>query len=193
MVSDKDVANLALIRLGAQLITSLESDRSQRAILCREFLPILRNALLRNYPWAFATRRQQLAEVSGLDEMWDYSHAYQLPTKPKCLRVLKSDADEYDTRWKIEGAYLLTNAEEITISYTAEIEEPGLYDAQFVEVLAMRLAWAICRAITGDDEMVEVVRDEYLLLLSEAEASDSIETTEDEGDQGASVLDDVRR
>lgn len=192
MVSDKDIANMALLRISSQLITSLEADRSQRAVLCRELLPIYRRAILRNYAFSFATRRQQLAEVMGIENNWDYDHAYQLPTNPKCLRVLRSDADEYDIRWHVEGSYLLTNADGITIAYTADIDEPGLYDAQFVEVLAARLAWALAKPITGDAKLLEDCRNEYLLLLSEAQASDSIESTEDEGDQGADAFTIVR-
>jgi hypothetical protein len=192
MISDKDIANVALTRISADLITSLESDMSRRAVLCRELLPIYKRAILRLHPWSFALKRQELAQVSDQESMWKYTYAYQLPTDPKCLRVLESDADEYGVPWTIEGGYLVTDNETIIITYIADIEEPGLYDAQFVEVLAARLAWALAKPIAGDDKLLNDCRNEYLLLLGEAQATDGQEQTVNEGDQGANVLTDVR-
>jgi hypothetical protein len=192
MVADKDIANLALTRIGADMITSLESDNESRAVLCKELLPIYKRAVLRLHPWSFALKRQALSRVSDQTGMWKYSYAFQLPTDPKCLRVIESDADKYGVPWTIEGGYLVTNNETITITYIADITEPGLYDAQFVEVLAARLAWALAKPIAGDDKLLEDCRSEYLLLLGEAQASDGQEETVNEGDQGANVFTDVR-
>jgi hypothetical protein len=191
--SDTDICNIGLARIGEDLLTSYEADNSRRAMLCRKLYPVLKKAVMRNYPWAFALRRQSLAQVSGLEDVyWNWDYVYQLPTDPKCLRVLDTSQDDYGYRWVVEGSYLLTNAPTITIRYIAQIDEPGLYDSQFVEAMGARMAWALAKSITGDDDLVKDCRAEFLMLAGEAHASDSMETTEDEGDQGASELNDVR-
>jgi hypothetical protein len=58
---DYDIANLALTRLGATPITSLD-DGSRNATVINGIYSMLRDEVLRAHPWKFATRRVTLGE-----------------------------------------------------------------------------------------------------------------------------------
>ena len=56
---DYDLVNLALVRLGANRITSL-SDGSKNANEANAIYALIRDDLLREHPWSFATRYENL-------------------------------------------------------------------------------------------------------------------------------------
>lgn len=57
--TNEDIANSALLKLGAESITSL-SDTTRRARLVNEQFNKIRKRLLRSHPWNFAMKRQYL-------------------------------------------------------------------------------------------------------------------------------------
>jgi hypothetical protein len=59
--NDYDIVNLALIRLGANTITSL-SDGSRNANAANTIYSIIRDEVLRSFDWGFAKRRAWLDE-----------------------------------------------------------------------------------------------------------------------------------
>lgn len=61
---DYDVVNLALVRLGANRITSL-SDGSKNANEANAIFSYIRDEIMRDHPWSFATRYQTLARVTA--------------------------------------------------------------------------------------------------------------------------------
>ena len=56
------ICNNALIKLGANTITSL-SDDTKPARLCNKIYTVLRDDLLRSHPWNFAIGRSSLAQL----------------------------------------------------------------------------------------------------------------------------------
>ena len=81
MTSFMEICNLALTRIGAQTINSLD-EASAQAIHCNLLFGPTRDAVLRQVPWRFATARQALAL---LDETHppEWTYGYQKP--PDCL------------------------------------------------------------------------------------------------------------
>ena len=59
--NDYDIVNLALMRLGANTITSL-SDGSRNATAANKIYEMIRDEVLRSFDWAFAKRRAWLDE-----------------------------------------------------------------------------------------------------------------------------------
>ena len=59
--NDYDIVNLALIRLGANTITSL-SDGSRNANTANKIYEMIRDEVLRSFDWGFAKRRAWLAQ-----------------------------------------------------------------------------------------------------------------------------------
>lgn len=91
MVTDVDIVNAALIKLGERTIASL-SDAVKPALLANAIYADLRDALLREHPWNFAVVRTSLAVPASLAPGGRYGTAYMLPDggggAPRCLRLL---------------------------------------------------------------------------------------------------------
>lgn len=163
------ICNNALIKLGADTIISL-SDNTKSARLCNKMYSILRDDLLRSHPWNFAIKRLGLAKLSAAPS-FGYTFQYQLPSD--CLRVLK--LSEHRTEYRIEGRKLLTDSNDINLIYIKKEEDTTQYDANFSNVLALRIASEIAYNITNSASMVNITADLYKKALAEAKTFDAQE------------------
>jgi len=146
-ISDVQICNIALTRVGAARISSL-SDDSENAALANLFYDYEYETVLGKYKWHCSTKRVRLAQDSTTP-IYGYSYRYALPTSPKCLRVFSV----YPTgEYKIEGNYLLTNSDEVYIRYAAGIDE-GELDSHVGLVIATRLAIDFSNRIAQDANM----------------------------------------
>lgn len=197
MVSPIEICNNALVRLGANFITSLTEDTVE-AIACNQMYDTVRRDLLRNHPWNFAIKRAKLARDVEKPKFF-YENQFSLPTD--CLRVLKTKNQE-DGRFlglpggfngfvtvnnkvdylpieqfKIEGRKLLSHDEEVEIVYISDLEDVTVMDAAFREYFSVRLAFVISYKITGSIQMRNDLAAELEMLRRRAKESDGQEGT----------------
>jgi hypothetical protein len=99
--------------------------------------------LLRKYTWSFAIKRDSIA-ADGDGPTWGDWDRY---TKPNdFLRLLRDDESGQAVDWKIEGQlHPQQDGAPLEIRYIADIDDPNLYDALFVEAFACKLARALLR------------------------------------------------
>lgn len=173
--SDVAICNIALVSLGADTITSLDED-TENARKLNAIYPYIRNEVLRAHPWNFAIRWASLAQLSETPTN-DFSYAYQLPTDPKCLKVIRLNEDGEDYDFRVEANKLYCDLSSVTIEYIAEITDATKFDSQFIVALAARLAAELAYPITGSLEVRKAKWEEYLLKIQEARSSDSQEGT----------------
>jgi hypothetical protein len=165
VTAEVQIMNSALIKIGAERIIS-PNDDNNRAKLCKEQYPKVRDALLRAHPWKFATGRAQLAALSPKpDYFWNFDYVFQLPAS--CLRVLETNLSIYD-EWDVEGKYLACNSSSIQIKFIQKVIDVSYFDDNFCEVLAWALADDICFAITQNAAKGKDVRDSYEKALAPA-------------------------
>ena len=95
------------------------------------------------------------------------------------MRLLDVNGWEVGARpgaWEIEGRNLLTNEAPTKIRYVAQITDCNLFDAIFVEALALKLAAKIALPINGSAEMAEQFLMEYeKVVVSRARRTDAFE------------------
>jgi len=139
MASDVEIVNGALSKLGEQPVLSF-SDRSEPARIANRTYADIRDALLREFTWNFATKRTSLAADTAVPD-WGYDRQYTLPAD--FLRLIEvNNASDYD--WRLESGKILTDLDApLQIRYVARVLENAM-DATFREALASRLAmeWA---------------------------------------------------
>lgn len=173
MASDVEICSTALTNLGADPVSNIDPpDDTVRAELCARLYPILRDTVLRAYPWSFANVRVSLVRIATAPE-FEFSFAYQLPTSPFCLRVLR--LNDPTAKWGIDARTLLTNLDSVKIKYTARITDTGLFDSLFVMALIHLLSSKMALAITGE---ISKKKDEFQLYtdaLNDARTMDSQE------------------
>lgn len=165
------IANLALVGLGADTIMALDED-SKPARLINAIYELIRDEVLRAHPWNFAIRWSNLAQLNETPTN-GYAYAYQLPTNPLCLKVIRLYETSKDFR--VENGKLYTDYSTATLKYIAQITDPTEFDSAFITAYAARLAAEIAYALTGSQSVQEAKWKEYALKLQEARSLDSQE------------------
>lgn len=138
------IVNMALARLGVQAVAEYQSDPSVPAQKARLFYDADRDALLRAHWWRFAKGRDDLA-LSADTPTNEFDYAFALPSDFIALRYIwDSDSDE---PWRvtpyphsIEGKYILTNEDSVSIIYTKRITDTAQFDPLFTKTLVCTLA-----------------------------------------------------
>jgi hypothetical protein len=180
MSSEVEICSDALLLLGEEPITSFD-DASKKARLCKRFYPVIRDSVLRAYPWRCAIKYQSLNILTGDSAITesDYAYTYQLPASPYCLRALLINNDK-TVQWEVIGRKLVTDEESVTLKYIARITDPGDFDALLVMAIAIQLAQAIAYPITGNPQFTKIMEDLYQLRMLEARSIDSMEGSVEE-------------
>jgi hypothetical protein len=127
MASALEIANQALLRVGAAPITSGEftTPTLERAVAVSNSWPFVRREVLRSHPWGCATTRVKLLQESAytssgaLVPAYDMTQAFRLPAN--CLRILEVDTD---LQWRVEVAPVALGAGKTYLStYPSVIAE----------------------------------------------------------------------
>lgn len=171
-VSNVDIANNALVKLGASTIISF-TENSQAARAVNVIYDQLRNSVLRDHKWNFATKRVTLAQNSEAPA-FEYVYSYALPTD--CLRVIQME--RRDMIFQIEGRNLLTDESPAKIIYIAEISDPNQYDAMFIEAFSARLAAELAVPLTDSRTLANDMMSMYEGKIRDARSLDSQESGE---------------
>jgi hypothetical protein len=163
------IANSALTKLGAQIITDLTED-SKEARLCSARIYEVRDIVLRMHPWNFATKRVILAPVTE-NPAFGYNFQFNLPDD--WLRTLQVYPESED--YKMEGGKILANVDTIELVYTYRVANPALIDSLCAEVIACYLAYDISYALIQTGQVQEQLYSLYQEKLRQAKSIDAKE------------------
>lgn len=144
-LTDVELCATALVKLGAQPITSFD-DAGAEAAIARRLYPVARDALLGSFPWRFAATTAQLQALPGTPAA-DFGFAVRLPTD--CLRVVSAGVGRASQglTYRIEGDRLLAGYAPVTVAYQRRVDEAD-FPPFFVQALVCRLAAELCIPIT---------------------------------------------
>ena len=172
VTSVAEICSIALMNLGAESITSLD-DTSVRARLCNKYYPVIRDAVLRAYPWNCAKYTQALSLLSAAPANANWTSQFTLPIDPYCLWVPKFMNE--DLIYEVAGRVLLTDETSVTLNYIRRIVDPGLFDSLFVDALTARLSHSLAYPLTKVASNVELMWKLYQVKLQEARTQDGME------------------
>lgn len=187
MASQVEVCNRAMIKIGGAQITSI-TENSKAARVLGALWDTVRKAELSKRYWNFALARTSLAALSTAPA-WGFGSQYQLPVDFLKLSQINdqfippsmSDYQNSDgSAWAIESSsagsqVVLTDFQApLKIRYVKDVTDPGLFDPQFVEVLASKLAYESCYAIHQSREGQKVAMDDYERAVKSAALSNAI-------------------
>ncbi len=181
MASEVSICNQALSWLGANLITSLDDD-SIEASLCKTNYAALRDAVMEDVPWTFATLRAMLTPET---ETPAYGYAQQFLIPSRFLRILEvrtnanqaNGATVFDFR--VEGDKILCNAKVIYVKVIQQITAPEKFSSSFVQALAARIATDIALPVTNSVDMMKTMFSLYQQKLSDAATLDGMQGKSD--------------
>ena len=155
--SNVDICNMALDYCCTRNITSLD-EKTKEAKKCNAWYDLVRKSLLLNLNASFSIKRARLAEVADYVPVYGYGKAFALPRD--LLHVLNLGNPLDDNFYQIEGKYFYCdeNIQEVNIRYLADIEDVTLFDSEFCECLALKLAEKICLPLTEDEQLTNYLK-----------------------------------
>lgn len=159
-LSETDIANSALVKLGTNTITSL-SDNSKEGRLCNLRYHYIRDELLRSHPWNFAKKRISLAVSTTVPA---YYYTQQFPLPPDYIRMLDNDLQE-DQQWVIEGSNFLCFSTSLNILYIFKQTDTTQYDELFESALAWRLASELAYGLVQSSALAKTCWEAYTETL----------------------------
>ena len=151
-MTDIQICNLALARLGDSRITAL-ADATAQAQYCSLFYAQTVEELQADFDWSFC--RKQVNLTSGTAPITGYSIQYALPAGfIRAIRLGNIDASENFGSWEIVGTNLHTNiASPVALDYIALVTTTTSFPAIFVEALSMKLAAVLAMPLTGSKDL----------------------------------------
>ena len=194
-MTDVQICNLALANLGSSLRITALTDGSVQADQCSLHFEYLRDMVLEDFPWSFATRHEALIEdTDATHPFYEYVHSFPAG----CLtirRIYTGDADDvvvpplpalptikadyaifnyYDAGPPVVNERrIATDIEDAWIEYTIQVTDPTLFSMGFVNALAWKLSILLCKSITGSSKDIPLLEAEYRQSLSRAQVHDA--------------------
>ena len=160
MLTDLDIVNNALGRLGVERIASL-SDSNKRAKLASDFLDSSRKVTLEMVPWDFALKRVEL--ISSGTPAFEYTHSFTLPSD------WVSIVSEYnDEEYHVEGGKILANTDTLLIKYVYEIDETVKRTPNFNKAWYLNLAAEMAYSLTQNNKLKNDLINEADFIASKA-------------------------
>lgn len=179
--SEIAIANRALQELGATTIESFEQDHPNARSMKTAYAP-LRDKLLRRYTWNFAIKRASVA-ADAVETLWGGLNRFLKPNDfIRLLRDTDTGAGQSNIRrdWQIEGKYIITSeGAPLEFRYLAQITDPSVFDPAFDEMLALAIAHAACKQVTGSNSLKDRLREDAAEALAAARQSNAFENDAD--------------
>jgi hypothetical protein len=180
--SNTGICNIALARLGAKEITSLESGTDREAVLCRRLFHPARRSTLASHHWNNATRSVQLTEDTNVTPVF-FTYAYALPGD--LLRVISvhpsDDLNAY-CNYRVQNAndtdadsVLLCDSNQVYINYIFDNVDVATMSQGYRDVLAFVLARDLCLALGKSVSKFELTGKEYRRALTIGKSIDGFE------------------
>ena len=176
-MTDVQICNLALARLGDARITTL-ADATAQAQYCSLFYTQTVAELQAEFDWQFCREQQNLS--GGTSPITGYSVKYSLPSDfIHALRVNGIDASENFGTWEIIGTDLHTNfSGSISLDYISNITDETMYPAIFTELLAVKLAGVLAMPLTGSKDLFKQCVELYMAMLGKPAFQHATEKTQ---------------
>jgi hypothetical protein len=181
MASKTEIANFALSLIGtSKAISNVDTDQTAMARAVRVFYDTARDAVLRDFPWPFATKNAtlNLVESDPTDE-WGYS--YQYPSDclmiRKILSGVRNDTRNSRVAYRIvrgaAGRVIYTDEETAEAEYTVRETDVLQYPPDFTFALAYKLAVLIVPRLSGSDpfKLIPGLKKDYQDALQRAAAN----------------------
>ncbi len=188
-VSPTRICNIALGWLGANVITSLDiEETSTEWVLCDLNYDTIRDAVLEEREWTFATKRKVLNASSEIEAFGGESN-FLIPDDN--IRVLTvhdpaalgigsiTDASVHERSqirgWQIEGKHIIVVANEINIRYLSRILDPNEYTPAFIQAFAQRIAAEFALTLTESKTLADRMWDLYEFKLGKGAVLDALQ------------------
>lgn len=170
-----DISSRALILIGADPITSFESDTTEALVASNLYEDIVRTALC-TARWRFATNQFTLNRLTD-EPTGRFDNAYQLPNDLLMLHAVTVNDMLIDYTVYGDKVYSNTNdSEQLVADYTFRALEQN-FPSYFTIAVEYALASAFALSIARDDAMGQMLERKGQQLMQQAKTLDSQQQT----------------
>ena len=169
MVSEVQICNQALALIGADFITSLD-DNVNEAKLCKINYEPVRDAVLAEHDWSFATRWQTLAQEAD-PPPGEFQNSYPLPPDVLAVQFVGEDYQNPEV-WQLEDNAIRTDATTCKCQVLYQVTDTSKYPSLFTQALVARLAAELAIPITNSRTLMENMFAMYDQKMKRAAARD---------------------
>lgn len=178
MQTGTDIVNAALLRIGAQTISSFE-ENSTRARKVKLSYPQARRNIIRLHNWDCATKRVTLSATTTAPS-FGYSKTINLPND--FLKVKSVNQSSYT----LEGSTILCDSQSIELIYLFDNQNVKTWDATLAEAVILKLAGELAQSLASNVSLSERLKGELERHVRRARAVDSQQTPSQSLDLGES-------
>tara|TARA_R110001592_G_C12870245_1_gene723667 strand:- start:86 stop:709 length:624 start_codon:yes stop_codon:yes gene_type:complete len=186
-----DICNLALAKIGQHQIDNIQ-QASMQARQCRLHLPQVRQKLLRDHPWNFASRFIALpVNAEELAVKWTYR--FKMPSDyMQLIQAWTDNARTYQIdEFNIAGRSFLTEKETVFIEYIADVCDPRHWEPSFTDCAVTALAAALCIPVGGNARLRAAILDElYNVCIPQAHVNNAWEDASNENNNTMKRMED---
>jgi hypothetical protein len=202
-LSKLGIYNLALSRVGTRSSVSDVDENSEEAARIRAVYSHVRDMVLADHEWGFATIYKALAESGETDSLWIYQYRYPAD----CLNFIAVQTQSWLSGVDADGAIfdysssmmsaryrevpsvpfeiglnvektqkvILTNEPDAVGKYVVSVANEALFDSLFADCFAWKLAQEVAPSLTGSTGMVTALGNAYQGALLAAKAKNNDE------------------
>lgn len=167
------IANITLIKIGADTITAITDTGDEKARKLNATWEYVRNEVLEAKDWNFAKDRVELARSTETPD-FGFDFKYALPSDFLRLVLKNPHNMPANTDYVIESGYLLTDYDNTSVGlfirYIKVVTDPTKYTSSFITALSFRWAAEVCERITGGAVKREDMMQGYLIALQQADS-----------------------
>lgn len=173
MATGVTICSNALLMLGSQPINDFADQTNlDRAKLCANLYPMVRDDLLRSHPWNCCIKRAVLAPDS-VAPLFGYSHAFELPAD--FSRVLEVGNSNQQIDYLVEGRAIQANTTVLELRYVFRNEVESTWDAHLVALATQAMCAALAYPVTQSTAKQAGEEQKLELMLRRARAVDGQE------------------
>jgi hypothetical protein len=162
------IANLTASLLKVEAVTNIDppAPNSKFAKLANRWYDEIRRSCLAEAIWDFAVKRAILP-ADSVAPIFGRANKFLLPADYIRIATI-NDETLPETDYEIEDGYLLCDLPApINLRYVFDQEQILKFSPKFVALFAAALAKATAYDMTGNRSMVEEMRQEYMMILSD--------------------------
>lgn len=164
-----EIANSALMKIGAASILSMDDD-TKEARLCKLRYNPVRRIVLRMHPWNCAIDRVLLAPLVETPA-FDFTKVFQMPSD--LLRLI--NITPLDIFYRIEGRKILCDETSLELRYLKDVTDVTQLDELLSEAIACYLAWDMAFALTQSNTAREFAWKQFETIKRQAKSIDAQE------------------
>lgn len=165
-----DICNAALGKLGQDVTITSLNDQTKAARAFNRVYDRIRDYVLADFPWPFATKTQALALDAQVALGWAFRYAYpddcvdalavcgESGTRLAVASAVASYCDDgvwngsvdFEVQHGEQSTCIVTDLDDAYLVYTSRVEDIGRYPPHFLEALSCRLAIEVAPVIAAE-------------------------------------------